>query len=80
MRLRNKHALAALAVGLTLGAAGCGQEEEDKSEGVTPPASSGSPTDIPGKAAQEIPGVAADGVNDDQGGSIPGNQPSSQAP
>jgi hypothetical protein len=79
MRLRGRHALAALALGLALGAAGCGQEKE-KSEGVTPPASSASPTDVPGKASQEIPGVAADGVNDDQGGSIPGNQPSSQAP
>ena len=79
MRPRSRHSFAVLELGLALGAAGCGQEKE-KSEGVTPPASSGSPTDIPGKASQEIPGTAADGVNDDQGGSIPGNNPSSQAP
>ena len=79
MRPKSRHALTALALALALAAAGCGQEKEVP-EGISPPASSGSPTDVPGKASQEIPGVAADGVNDDQGGSIPGNQPSSQAP
>jgi hypothetical protein len=81
MRSPNRQALIALAVGLALApaVAGCGEEKEEGG-GSPPPAASGSPADVPGKATQGIPGIAADGVNDDQGGSVPGNRPSSQAP
>jgi hypothetical protein len=81
MERTKRHALIALAVGLALApaAAGCGKEKE-KGGASSPPASSGRPTDVPGRPAQGVPGIAADGVNDDQGGSVPGNRPSSQAP
>lgn len=85
MRSRGRQVLVALAVGVVLApaTAGCGKEKNEESGGIDPPASpasSGSPSDAYPRPTQRVPGVAADGVNDDQGGSSPGNQPSTLAP
>ena len=61
--------LATLAAGtLGLAAAGCGGEKSTPPQAGTVPAS-------PAPCVQLPEGVAGDGVNDDQGGSVPGVDP-----
>jgi hypothetical protein len=58
---------------LALGAAGCGQNDSTINYNANPSSSaSGGAAGAPDPCLKRAPGKANDGVNDDQGGSVPG--------
>lgn len=68
MRARASHLLLAAILAATLGVSGCDVGEQSTAvEGTTPL--------VPNRCEDEPEGVAADGVNDEQGGSTPGIDP-----
>ena len=61
----------AVAAGIAIGAAGCGQGEN-----ISGPGESANTVPAPPAACTRLPnGVAQDGVNDEQGGSVPSIHP-----
>ena len=69
--MRRAVALAAVAAALGLGA--CGSEDENQAPSPAQAPARESEADL--RCGQEPRGVAADGVRDDQGGSVPGTDP-----
>ena len=69
-RIRRLLGAAAVAAVLGLAAAGCGGQSNELSQ----EAASTTPVP-PDPCASQAPGVAQDGVNDEQGGSTPGIDP-----